>query len=739
MRIQKHLINRYFDHVYVVNLEFDIQRRVRVRHQLQKQGICFSFFSATDGYHGKALKKFESYQTRQPGNLSRYSEHNELERQRGCGFIESPGAMGYIFTYLRLLKEARKKRFDRILVLEDDIIFSRDFNNRFDSLIGHLPNDWKVLQLGASQYSWESVDIGAANQTGYYLPRIVDTCGSFALALHSSVFDELIEAAESFETTFDLLALGEIYERYVGKCFVAYPNIVVPDVTSSHIRGHRNQFKHAQFMKWRMENFEFPPAKPVVTLLIESKVSLPNTLLRQNQQNASIYLNVYVNTPDGLRPIHHENNISRYEDVLIPFGEIVKLPFADHCFKLSHVQTITYEDILTALEREEDPHAALKLIRWPFEVDERVQDRVSVILPTWGIVDHLLDAIDSVLTQEGVDFELLIIDDKNHPSLNAEKVHTHLSLMRNLSSANRIKYIEHTKTLNDAAARNTGIMASTGEFICFLNGNDTYLPDRLSASTHELKSNKKDFGGVYCGYLEWKSPENNLARYPEVDLDKHLLTLEYEKHYIHMDTVTYRFAELIKTNGYDESYTSRQDLEFNLRFLGVSSFCVLEKPLVRLKPKHPGQDNRLFSHHLFKGIIKFLTDFQSDILNQGESVSDLIFDAHLFELLKYIDDQEVLSSDSVGSEKRKTASQILTLLHHQSENLAKENDNALLIELGDTRLALQTSQQQLHEQQHHIREIETSLTWRISKVWRHPKLTNLLSFTNSSKRKRTEQ
>ena len=113
MSTHKHSINHCFDIVYVVNLEFDLKRRIRIRNQLEKQGITFSFFSATYGYEGDALESFNRYQTRPPGNLIRYRQYNELEQERGEGFIESPGAMGYIFTYINLLKEARKKNFQR--------------------------------------------------------------------------------------------------------------------------------------------------------------------------------------------------------------------------------------------------------------------------------------------------------------------------------------------------------------------------------------------------------------------------------------------------------------------------------------------------------------------------------------------------------------------------------------------------------------------------------------------------
>jgi len=390
------------------------------------------------------------------------------------------------------------------------------------------------------------------------------------------------------------------------------------------------------------------------------------------------------------------------------------------------------------LEHEKDPHSAHKLTPWPFEVAERVPGRVSVILPAWGNVDHMLDAIDSVLTQEDVDFEVLIVDDQTHPSPDAERIRAHLALTSGLSASTRIEYIEHTRYLNDAAARNTGIIASTGEFICFLDGNSTYLPGRLSASIQAMKTTRKEFGGIYCGYLEWEYPNNDQARYPVEDLDKYLLTLEHEKHYIHTDTVTYRFLELIKTNGFDESYTGHQDIEFNLRFLGVSGLGALEQALVRLKPKPTGQENHPLSHELFKDEIKFLSDFQSIISNQAESVSEVIFDAHLSELLKYIDSQENLAGELAGSAKRKTAFEIQRLLSHQLRNEAEECDSGSLRKLTDTQLALELSQQQLQEQLQHVAEIEGSLTWRISKVWRHPMWASLFSFSSSIDRKKPD-
>jgi hypothetical protein len=271
-------------------------------------------------------------------------------------------------------------------------------------------------------------------------------------------------------------------------------------------------------------------------------------------------------------------------------------------------------------------------------------------------------------------------------------------------------------------------MASTGEFVCFLNGDDSYLPERLSACIQALKSRKKYFGGIYCGYLEWSTPENDLNRYPETDLFKYLLTLEYNKHYIHASTVTYRFAELIKINGFDESYIIQHHFEFNLRFLGVSDLTALEKPFVRLKAKTTGQNNHQSNLHLFKDKARLLAEFQSVISNYDESVSELIFNAHLSELLRSRDNRDALDSDLASSLKINPTPQALTSLKHQPEKGARAHEVSLLRKLAETQLALEISRQQLEAQTQHVKEIETSLTWRISKLWRHPILARLFPF-----------
>ena len=209
----KSFLNHYFDNIYVVNLNHKASERLKVAHHLNQHGIDFEVFDATNGYVGEPLKQYQQYASKRPGNLIRYSDFNEIEIKRGSLFLESAGAMGYIYTYLRVLSDAKSKAYKRFLILEDDIMLSENFENKFKDFIQRIDNEWKILQLGASQYGWDSVDFSQANEKGFYLPRTMDTKGSFAIAFDSTIVDELIEAESAFEAPFDHLPIGELYEK----------------------------------------------------------------------------------------------------------------------------------------------------------------------------------------------------------------------------------------------------------------------------------------------------------------------------------------------------------------------------------------------------------------------------------------------------------------------------------------------------------------------------------------------
>lgn len=93
----------------------------------------------------------------------------------------------------------------------------------------------------------------------------------------------------------------------------------------------------------------------------------------------------------------------------------------------------------------------------------------SVILPTYNRVKFIKNAINSVLNQTFIDFELIIIDDGSTDNT--------LEIVTNINDS-RIKY-HYQENSERSAARNKGIDNASGTWICFLDSDDEYQPNHL--------------------------------------------------------------------------------------------------------------------------------------------------------------------------------------------------------------------------------------------------------------------
>ncbi|MEA4907339.1 MAG: glycosyltransferase family A protein [Anaerolineaceae bacterium] len=94
--------------------------------------------------------------------------------------------------------------------------------------------------------------------------------------------------------------------------------------------------------------------------------------------------------------------------------------------------------------------------------------KVSVIIPTYNRAHVICRAIDSVLAQTYPDYEIIVVDDGSTD----QTAHV-LSFY-----TDRIRYIYQANG-GVSKARNTGIKAAAGEYICFLDSDDAFLPNKL--------------------------------------------------------------------------------------------------------------------------------------------------------------------------------------------------------------------------------------------------------------------
>jgi glycosyltransferase involved in cell wall biosynthesis len=97
---------------------------------------------------------------------------------------------------------------------------------------------------------------------------------------------------------------------------------------------------------------------------------------------------------------------------------------------------------------------------------------VSIIIPYYNKKDTINRSVDSVLNQTYTNWELIIIDDKSEASL---------EINGNWKSR-QIICLKNEDNLGPGLSRQKGLDIARGEFICFLDSDDYWLPDFLSES-----------------------------------------------------------------------------------------------------------------------------------------------------------------------------------------------------------------------------------------------------------------
>jgi glycosyltransferase involved in cell wall biosynthesis len=103
--------------------------------------------------------------------------------------------------------------------------------------------------------------------------------------------------------------------------------------------------------------------------------------------------------------------------------------------------------------------------------------RVSVIVTCWNLGRHLDEAVDSVLAQTFQDFEIVVVDD------GSTDPETRARLDGYARPRTRVLRRPHEGV---AAARNAGIAASTGPYLCTLDADDTFEPTFLEKTVRVL-------------------------------------------------------------------------------------------------------------------------------------------------------------------------------------------------------------------------------------------------------------
>lgn len=129
--------------------------------------------------------------------------------------------------------------------------------------------------------------------------------------------------------------------------------------------------------------------------------------------------------------------------------------------------------------------------------------KISVIVPVHNDFKYLPQTLASIATQTLQDFEIIIVDDcSKHPEKAVTIANKFICDFPAMSG--RVQVIRHPVNRGVSAARNTGIAQSTGEYLCFIDSDDVFMPRKLECQSHILDK-RPSAGMVYSD--EYRIPE----------------------------------------------------------------------------------------------------------------------------------------------------------------------------------------------------------------------------------------
>lgn len=142
---------------------------------------------------------------------------------------------------------------------------------------------------------------------------------------------------------------------------------------------------------------------------------------------------------------------------------------------------------------------------------------VSVIVPAYNAEDYLEECIDSILQQNGVELEIVAVDDGSTDRTGAI-LDAYAEQYDNIT-------VVHQENGGISSARNTGLRHVTGKYLCYLDSDDYYATGALAQAFQMCEKQNADV--LFMTYDNFYDDELAEADYPVKDIKKEIRQGDY--------------------------------------------------------------------------------------------------------------------------------------------------------------------------------------------------------------------
>jgi glycosyltransferase involved in cell wall biosynthesis len=229
--------------------------------------------------------------------------------------------------------------------------------------------------------------------------------------------------------------------------------------------------------------------------------------------------------------------------------------------------------------------------------------KFSVIIPTFKRVNLLQRALESVRAQTYQNYEIVVINDNFEDKEDIDKL---------ASGFDKIKVIHHPVSKGGNAARNSGILNSSGDIIAFLDDDDLWLPEKLNMHLKQHQQNPA-FGLVYSASLNvFSSPlfKNKTSFAP---LPSNVMEAMGKAEFCpRSSSVTIKRECVEKCGLFDENLVNLQDWDYWFRIAHFFEFSSIPAILVHYQ-EHLGDRTSRNEHKRRMGLDQICNKWKDEI------------------------------------------------------------------------------------------------------------------------------
>lgn len=146
--------------------------------------------------------------------------------------------------------------------------------------------------------------------------------------------------------------------------------------------------------------------------------------------------------------------------------------------------------------------------------------KVSIIIPIYNVEKEIERCLESVLKQDHPEIEIILVNDCTPDS----SIILAKQIIKNSTILTQAIFVEHTVNQGLSAARNSGIKASSGDYLFFLDSDDALSHSGVISSLIALnnKGNREKYEVIIGNYQQISDDDKVLGMQKDYDLQSQL-------------------------------------------------------------------------------------------------------------------------------------------------------------------------------------------------------------------------